>query len=135
MRQLIYFDHAATTPLHPRVLEAMLPYLGERFGNPSATYAPAREAQRAVEQTRRSVADVLGCRSTEVVFTSGGSESINAALKVSPSPEDGARRDHVVTGHRAPRRPHTCSTWRSSGGGRLRAVDRTAVNEDDIVGV
>src|SRR3972149_7859287 len=48
MSQVIYFDHAATTPLHPQVLEAMLPYLGERFGNPSGTYALAREAQRAL---------------------------------------------------------------------------------------
>jgi len=98
MSRLIYFDHAATTPLHPRVLEAMLPYLGERFGNPSATYAPAREAQRAIEQARRSVADALDCRPTEVIFTSGGSESINAALKGVAFAQKMARvGDHVVT--------------------------------------
>jgi cysteine desulfurase len=98
MSRFIYFDHAATTPLDSRVLEAMLPYLGERFGNPSATYALAREAQRAVEQARRSVADVLGCRSTEVVFTSGGSESINTALKGVAFAQKKARvGDHVVT--------------------------------------
>ena len=98
MSGLIYFDHAATTPLHPRVLEAMQPYLKERFGNPSGTYALAREAQRALDQARRSVADVLGCRSTEVVFTSGGSESINTALKGVAFAQKKARvGDHVVT--------------------------------------
>jgi len=98
MSGLIYFDHAATTPLHPRVLEAMLPYLRERFGNPSGTYALAREAQRALDQARRSVADVLGCRSTEVVFTSGGSESINTALRGVAFAQKKARvGDHVVT--------------------------------------
>jgi cysteine desulfurase len=98
MSGLIYFDHAATTPLHPRVLEAMQPYLKERFGNPSGTYALAREAQRALDQARRSVAEVLGCRSTEVVFTSGGSESINTALKGVAFAQKKARvGDHVVT--------------------------------------
>jgi cysteine desulfurase len=98
MSGLIYFDHAATTPLHPRVLEAMLPYLRERFGNPSGTYALAREAQRALDQARRSVAEVLGCRSTEVTFTSGGSESINTALKGVAFAQKKARvGNHVIT--------------------------------------
>lgn len=98
MSRFVYFDHAATTPLHPRVLEAMLLYLEERFGNPSGNYALAREAQHAVDQARRSVAEVLGCRSTEVVFTSGGSESINAALKGVAFAQKKARvGDHVVT--------------------------------------
>jgi len=98
MSRLTYFDHAATTPLHPRVLEAMLPYLKEGFGNPSGAYSLAREAQRAVDQARRSVADVLGCRSTEVVFTSGGSESVNTAIKGVAFAQKKARvGDHVVT--------------------------------------
>jgi len=98
MSGLIYFDHAATTPLHPRVLEAMLPYLRGRFGNPSGAYTLAREAQRALDQARRSVAEVLGCRSTEVVFTSGGSESINAALKgVAFAQKKAGVGDHVIT--------------------------------------
>ncbi len=98
MSKLVYFDHAATTPLHPRVLEAMLPYLKERFGNPSGSYTLAREAQRALDQARRSVADVLGCRTTEVLFTSGGSESINAALKGVAFAQEKARvGNHVIT--------------------------------------
>lgn len=98
MKRLIYFDHAATTPLHPKVLEAMLPYLGERFGNPSGTYGLARESQRAVDRARRSVAEVLCCRPSEVIFTSGGSESVNAALKGVAFAQKKARvGDHVVT--------------------------------------
>jgi len=81
MADLIYLDNAATTPMRPEVLEAMLPYLGERFGNPSATYALAEEAGRAVDDARETVAGILGCRVNEVTFTSCGTESINAAIK------------------------------------------------------
>ncbi len=78
---LIYMDHASTTPVRPEVLEAMLPYFSGTFGNPSSIYRLAQEARKAVDEARDMVADVLGCRSSEVVFTSGGTESNNAALK------------------------------------------------------
>ncbi len=78
---LIYFDHAATTPLDRRVLEKMLPFLGEVFGNPSSIYRVAREARRAVDDARDSVASILGARSAEIIFTGSGSESDNMALK------------------------------------------------------
>ncbi|HLF70991.1 MAG TPA: cysteine desulfurase family protein [Dehalococcoidia bacterium] len=78
---MIYLDNAATTPLHPKALEAMLPFLTERFGNPSATYSLARGAQKAIDDARKAVAAVLACRPSDLVFTSGGTESINAALK------------------------------------------------------
>jgi cysteine desulfurase len=81
MTDTLYFDYAATTPLRPEVREAMLPYLDERFGNPSATYALARQARRALDEARRTVARALGCRANDVTFTSGGTESINAAIK------------------------------------------------------
>ena len=81
MKRSIYLDHAATTPLHPEVLEAMLPYLSENFGNPSGAYALGRQAARAVNEARSSVAEVLGCRTREVVFTGAGTESINLAIK------------------------------------------------------
>jgi len=81
MGKLIYMDHAATTPVHPQVLEAMLPYFSQRFGNPSSVYALAQEARQAVENARATVAQVLGCSPREVLFTSGGTESDNAALK------------------------------------------------------
>jgi cysteine desulfurase len=80
-KRFVYLDHAATTPLRAEVRETMLPYLSERFANPSAAYASARQAQRAVEDARRTVAEVLGCRPGEVVLTSGGTESVNAAIK------------------------------------------------------
>ncbi len=81
MGRFVYLDHAATTPLHPQALQAMLPYLGASFGNPSATYAMAKDAADAVVQARENVAALLGCRPLEVVFTSGGTESINTAIK------------------------------------------------------
>jgi len=98
MSDFIYLDHAATTPLHPRAREAMLPYLGEEFGNPSASYGLARRAQRAIDGARRTVAGLLGCRSTEVSFTSGGTESINAALKGVAFAQQKARvGNHIIT--------------------------------------
>ena len=80
---MIYFDNAATTPLHPKALEAMLPYLAGGFGNPSAAYGIARQAYKAIDDARKSVAAVLQCRPSDVVFTSGGTEANNAVL--SPS--------------------------------------------------
>lgn len=77
----IYMDYSATTPLDPRVLEAMLPYFSERFGNSKAIHSFGREAEDAIEQARETVAAALRCRPGEVVFTSGGSESDNLALR------------------------------------------------------
>ena len=79
--RMVYMDHAATTPVRPEVMEAMLPYFTHRFGNASSLYTLAQESRRAVDESRESVARVLGCRTSEVVFTSGGSESDNTALK------------------------------------------------------
>ena len=79
--RMVYMDHAATTPVRPEVMEAMLPYFTHNFGNASSLYTLAQESRRAVDEARESVARVLGCRTSEVVFTSGGSESDNTALK------------------------------------------------------
>ena len=79
--KLIYLDHAATTSVRPQVLEAMLPYFSESYGNPSSIYALAQEARKAVDESRERVARVLGCRTSEVIFTSGGTEADNTALK------------------------------------------------------
>ena len=81
MKRSIYLDHAATTPLHPEALEALLPYLSGNFGNPSGAYALGHQAARAVNEARSSVAEVLGCRPREIVFTGAGTESINLAIK------------------------------------------------------
>ncbi len=97
-KRSVYLDHAATTPLRAEARQAMLPYLGDRFGNPSAAYAAARQAQRAVENARRTVAEVLGCRPSEVVFTSGGTESVNAAIKgVAFAQQLAHLGNHIVT--------------------------------------
>ncbi|MBI4328961.1 MAG: cysteine desulfurase NifS [Chloroflexi bacterium] len=81
MDKVIYMDHSATTPVDPRVLEAMLPYFTQSFGNPSSLYTLAQDAAKAVDEARDKVAKALNCRSSEVVFTSGGTESDNTALR------------------------------------------------------
>lgn len=75
-----YLDHAASTPLRPEVLEAMLPWLADHFGNPTGSHARARAARRAVDQAREPVAELLGCAPGEVVFTSGGTEADDLAI-------------------------------------------------------
>ncbi len=77
----IYLDYNATTPIDPRVAHAMRPFLSEGFGNPSSIHAEGRKAKAALEGSRQQVAGCLGCASSEVVFTSGGSESNNLALR------------------------------------------------------
>ncbi|MHB1132859.1 MAG: cysteine desulfurase NifS [Chloroflexota bacterium] len=79
--EIIYLDHAATTAVHPRVLEAMLPFLTTRYGNPSSVYALGRDARRSLDAARETVAAVLNARPNEIIFTSGGSESDNLAIK------------------------------------------------------
>jgi cysteine desulfurase len=93
---VIYLDHNATTPLDPRVLEAMLPFLRDRWGNPSSPYRFGQEARTAVDAARRRVAECLGCRPAEVVFTSGGTEADNLALR-GVTHALRARGRHVVT--------------------------------------
>ena len=78
---LIYMDYAATTSLRPEVLETMLPYFSKSYGNPSSIYTLAQEARKAVDESREAVARVLGSRASEVIFTSGGTESDNTAVK------------------------------------------------------
>lgn len=94
--ELIYLDHAATTPVHPQVLEAIWPFFSQQFGNASGRYPLAEQARSAVEWAHRTVAAVLGARSGEIVFTSGGSESNNLALKGVALACRG-RGDHVIT--------------------------------------
>ena len=77
----IYLDYAATTPTHPEVVQAMLPYFTEVFGNPSAIYSCGQEAKSAIEEARVKVANLIGARVDEVVFTSGGTEADNFAIK------------------------------------------------------
>ena len=90
----IYFDNAATTSLDPQVLEAMMPYLTEKFGNPSSIYSYGRETRMAVEQARKSVAKILNAHPAEIFFTSGGTESSNTAI-TSAVRDLGCR--HIIT--------------------------------------
>jgi cysteine desulfurase len=99
----IYLDYNATTPVDPAVLEAMLPYLQDRWGNPSSTHALGKAAHDAVEHARRRVAGLLGAAAEEIVFTGGGSEASNLAIKglVLTRPRGWfgrwARGTHIVT--------------------------------------
>ena len=77
----IYLDHAATTPTRPEVVKAMLPFFGDAFGNPSSIHSLGQEAKGAIEEARTKVAELIGARSEEIVFTSGGTEADNFALK------------------------------------------------------
>ena len=111
----IYMDHSGTTPLDPRVLEAMLPYFSERFGNPSSVHSIGQEARNGLDDARQKVATILGCRTSEVVFTSGGTESDNAAVRgsVAALQETG---NHIITSsieHHAVL--HTCQYLESEG--------------------
>jgi cysteine desulfurase len=84
-----YFDYAATTPMDPAVLEAMLPYLKDNFANPSSIYRTARTTRKALEDARHTVANIFGAKPTEIVFTSGGTEGNNLAIQGAVFPRRG----------------------------------------------
>src|SRR5256714_10674371 len=88
----VYLDSNATTPLLPEVLEAMRPYFLEQFGNASSIHHYGQHARAAVERARESVAQLLGCRPAEIVFTSGGTQADNLALLGIAKPGD-----HLIT--------------------------------------
>ncbi len=90
----IYFDNAATTALDAQVLETMMPYLAEKFGNPSSIYSYGRETRMAIEMARKSVAKILNAHPAEIFFTSGGTESSNTAIQASVR-DLGCR--HIIT--------------------------------------
>jgi cysteine desulfurase len=92
----IYLDHAATTPTHPEVMKAMLPYFTDSFGNPSSIHALGQEARQAIEKARGQVAALIGAKEDEIVFTGSGTEADNFALKgVALARQD--RGNHIIT--------------------------------------
>jgi cysteine desulfurase len=93
----VYLDHNATTPLDPAALEAMLPYLRESYGNPSSLHWFGQRARAAVEEAREQVAALVGATAPEIVFTAGGSESDNMALRGALAVASGPRRKLVTT--------------------------------------
>jgi cysteine desulfurase len=90
----IYLDNAATTPLDPAVLEAMMPYFTDQFGNPSSIYSYGRESRLAIETARKTVAKILNAHPAEIFFTSGGTESSNTAINAAVN-DLGCR--HIIT--------------------------------------
>src|SRR5574341_712373 len=81
MNRRVYLDHNASTPVHPEVLEAMLPFFSERYGNPSSVHAFGREARDGMDTAREQIAGFLKVSKDEIVFTSGGTESDNLGIK------------------------------------------------------
>ncbi|MCK5661335.1 MAG: cysteine desulfurase, partial [Methanosarcinales archaeon] len=94
----IYLDHSATTPVDSRVIEAMLPYFDNIFGNPSSPHSVGQDARMALEDARQIVADFIGADTNEIYFTSGGTESDNLAIKgVAYKNKDKAKGKHIIT--------------------------------------
>ena len=97
-KRRIYLDHAATTPVDVRVIEAMQPYWAEHFGNTSSIHSIGREAQQGLDQARQTVAEVLGCSPQEIVFTGCGTESDNLAIRgVAFAAREAKRGQHIIT--------------------------------------
>ena len=99
---IIYLDHAATAPLRPEALNAMLPYLTEKYGNASAIYSIGSAARDAISECRRQIASLIGAKSQEIYFTSGGTESDNWALKMTAEKLDAGKKageKHACRGH------------------------------------
>jgi len=92
----IYLDHAATTPTHPEVVQAMLPFFGESFGNPSSIHFFGQESRASVDEAREKIASLIGAGSEEIVFTSGGTEADNLALK-GVALANRQRGNHIIT--------------------------------------
>lgn len=111
----IYLDHASTTPVRPEVVEAMVPYFTEKFGNPSSIYPLGQEASDAVAQAREALAEVIGAKPREIFFTSGGTESDNWAIK-GFARANAAKGRHIITSaieHHAVL--HTCQALEREG--------------------
>ena len=115
MKKVYYFDYNATTPVHPEVLEAMLPFFKESYGNPSSAHTFGRETRTAIDSAREKVAKILGAETSEIVFTSCGSESNNLVLKGLSSFHCKAK-DHIITSCiEHPAILSTCSFLEESG--------------------
>ena len=99
----IYLDHAATTPVDPRVVEAMLPIFTGQFGNPSSIYSLGQDAARAIDAARDQVAAVLNARNGDIIFTGGGTDSDNIAIRGAAYAQKKTRQSHHHLRQRAPR--------------------------------
>ncbi len=144
MKNRIYLDHAATTPVSKAVLEAMLPFFTESFGNASSVYGTGREARKAVETARRQVAAAIGAEPRDILFTGGGSESDNLAVKGTAFALQEKGKHIITTAVEHPAVLNTCK-WLEKQGfevtylrpdteGRIRPEDvLEAIREDTIL--
>lgn len=143
MSKLIYLDNAATTQVNPQVLNEMLPYFTECYGNPSAIYDFAAEGKQAVDTARKQVADVIGAKPEEIYFTGGGSESDNWALKAAAEAYE-QKGKHIITSkieHHAIL--HTCEYLEKKGyeityldvdaDGKIRLEELAAAIREDTI--
>lgn len=127
----IYLDHSATTPVDPRVVQAMMPYLTDKFGNASSVHSYGQEARAAIDRSRRSVAALLGARANEIVFVSGGTEANNLAIRGLCEAAAGYG-NHIVTSEiEHPSVRGVCDSLEKKGW----AVTRLPVYENGIVRV
>jgi cysteine desulfurase len=138
----VYLDHSATTPADPRVVEAMLPYLTEKFGNASSVHYFGQEARAAVDRARREVATLIGARANEIVFVSGGTEANNLAIRgiceAAAGNAGSGNNRHVITSsieHSSVR--GICEALEKAGKGsweitRLPAYDKGIVRVEDV---
>ena len=129
MAKLIYLDNAATTQVYPEVLDAMLPYFTEHYGNPSAIYSFAGESKKAVDEARANVAALINARTEDIYFTGGGSESDNWALKATAEAYK-SKGNHIITSkieHHAIL--HTCE-WLEQHGYEVTYID---VDENGVL--
>ena len=130
MKKMIYLDNAATTKTAPEVVEAMLPYFSEYYGNPSSIYELAGASKKAITEGREKIADVLGAKSNEIYFTAGGSEADNWALKAAfEAYKD--KGNHIITTkieHHAIL--HTCEYLEKERGAKITYMD---VDENGVV--
>ena len=129
MKKIIYLDNAATTKVAPEVVEAMLPYFTEYYGNPSSVYELAGISKKAVTEGREKVASVIGANPNDIYFTAGGSESDNWALKATYEAYK-SKGNHIITTkieHHAIL--HTCE-WLEKQGAKITYID---VDENGVV--
>ena len=127
---MIYLDNAATTKTAPEVVDAMLPYFSELYGNPSSIYTIAGKSKEAITASRETIAGVLGAKPEEIYFTAGGSEADNWALKAAFEAYKG-KGNHIITTkieHHAIL--HTCEYLEKERGARITYLD---VDEDGVV--
>jgi len=115
MSKQVYMDHSATTAVDPEVTEAMLPYFSEKYGNPSSLYSIGRQSRKAVEESRQKVADLIGAKKEEIIFTGSGTEADNLAIK-GIALKNRNIGDHIITSsieHHAVL--HTCKYLEKNG--------------------